>query len=60
MDIKKIISIIAVVLLFANFMLFAFGEINAFLFWIFLISIAVTAFSIQKILRNVYKPKKAK
>jgi len=57
MNLIKIISIIAVVLLVANIVLVSFRIISNAVFWIFLICVTVFSFSLQKILRKVYKDK---
>ena len=57
MNLIKIISIIAVVLLIANIVLLSFRIITNAVFWIFLICVAIIAFSLQKLLRKIYKDK---
>ncbi len=58
MNLIKIISIIAAVLLIANIVLLSFRIITNGIFWIFLICISAFSFSLIKLLRKIYKDKK--
>lgn len=60
MNLIKIISITAIVLLVVNIVLVSFRIITNAVFWIFLICISIFSLSLIKLLRKVYKDKSNK